>query len=79
MSVVPFIKMQRVFAEADVSARDAWIYARVENDCEGCESLIDERWRPAENCPVHGLGAEQYFVDLNAELDKLWPGRWVRA
>lgn len=67
----------RTFTEYEESQRDAWIRDRVENECDGCETIYGadgyNAWRPAADCPVHGLHYEQWFADLNAELDRRWP------
>lgn len=70
----------RTFTEREQADRDAWVTARVSNDCAGCETVYladSEAWRPAEACPVHGLEADAWWRELNVELDRRWPGRWV--
>lgn len=67
----------RTFTENDEHNRDAWIKSRVENDCEGCvEFDHGEGWRPAEGCAVHGVDSDEWWHELNAELDTRWPGTW---
>lgn len=72
----------RTFERWEQEARDAWTTSRIENDCEGCESIYyadGEAWRPAQDCPVHGAHPETWRRDLNRELDARWPGTWHNA
>lgn len=72
--------MTRTFAPHELANRDAWITSRVENDCDGCETIAyadGDAWRPAQDCPVHGEHPESWWADLNRELDRRWPGTWL--
>lgn len=70
----------RTFTPNELANRDAWVVSRIENDCEGCETIYErdgeDTWRPAQDCPVHGEFAEKWWAELNAELDARWPGTW---
>lgn len=71
----------RTFTENEQQNRDAWTTSRVENDCDGCETLYyadSEAWRPAERCPVHGIDYAEWWAELNRELDRRWPDTWNR-
>lgn len=73
----------RTFTDNEQANRDAWVTSRIENDCDGCESTYCgdgyEAWTPAEKCPVHGIDCDGWWVDLNAELDRRWPGTWAKG
>lgn len=73
---------RRTFTPNEEANRDAWISARVENDCKGCTSRYEtdgyETWTPAEECPVHGITCEAWWAELNVQLDARWPGTWTR-
>jgi hypothetical protein len=70
----------RTFTKDEQGWRDAWIRNRVENECDGCETISHpdgyDAWRPAERCPVHGADTAGWWNGLNRELDKRWPGTW---
>lgn len=67
----------RTFTENERANRDAWITHRVENDCDGCIEFDNGTgWAPVECCPVHGRDAEEWWAELNVELDRRWPGTW---
>jgi hypothetical protein len=57
--------------------RDAYITARIEDECAGCEDVLSHDretgepligFRPAEGCPVHGVDVAAFWAELNAEL-----------
>lgn len=53
-------------------ARVAYVTAQVENECDGCVADGDV-WTPAEACPVHGVDAAAWWLELNRQLDERWP------
>lgn len=72
--------MTRQFTQAEQDRRETHLIERVEEDCAGCKSKVDdegyENWTPAEFCPVHGAHPESWWKQLNDELDALAPGTW---
>jgi hypothetical protein len=74
---MPAATRYRTFTENERANRDAWITGRVENDCEGCVEFDNGMgWTPVERCPVHGRESDDWWRELNVELDRRWPGTW---
>jgi hypothetical protein len=70
----------RTFTESEQEQRDAWIAERIEHYCTGCLAILGTdgyvAWRPDEHCAVHGAETDEWWAELNRELDARWPGTW---